>query len=156
DHLSHARHRLAEEGCGVPAVEARTRYGWIREAVKPCLHRDSVRPTTWTDRLDRILTHRVWGTLVFLLVMLRMFVSIFWSARPFMRAIEAGRDWVAGWIGPPSGLLGTGALTSLLTDGLLTGVGSVLVFLPQILILFGFIAVLEDCGYMARAAYLMD
>jgi ferrous iron transport protein B len=156
DHLSHARHRLAEEGCGVPAVEARTRYGWIRETVKPCLHRDSVRPTTWTDRLDRILTHRIWGTLVFLFVMLGMFVSIFWLARPFMKAIEAGRDWVAGWIGPPSGLLGAGPLTSLLTDGLLMGVGSVLVFLPQILILFGFIAVLEDCGYMARAAYLMD
>src|SRR5204863_2147529 len=79
--------------------------------------------------------------------------SIFWLARPFMKAIEAGRDGLSAGL---SGLLPAGPLTSLLTDGLLGGVGSVLVFLPQILILFGFIAVLEDCGYMARAAYLMD
>jgi ferrous iron transport protein B len=156
ERLLQARQRLAGEGCAVPGVEARTRYGWIRDTVKPCVQRDGGRPTTWTDRLDRILTHRVWGTLIFLLVMLAMFVSIFWLARPFMKAIEAGRDWIAALVGPPTGLLPAGPLTSLLLDGLLKGVGSVVVFLPQILILFGFIAVLEDCGYMARAAYLMD
>src|SRR5207253_6672772 len=75
-----------------------------------------------------------------------------WS-RPLMKAISDGKDWLAGLL---RDALPAGPFTSLLIDGGLKGVGSVLVFLPQIMILFGFIAVLEDCGYMARAAFLMD
>ena len=85
--------------------------------------------------------------------MLVMFQSVFVWARPAMElVIEAARR-------PPavgSGAHGRGALRSLLVDGVIGGVGGVLVFLPQIMILFFFVAVLEDCGYMARAAYLMD
>jgi ferrous iron transport protein B len=108
---------------------------------------------TWTDRLDRVLTHRAWGTLVFLALMFVVFESIFTWARPAMRAISAGKDALADAL---HGVLPAGPLSSLLIDGGLEGVGSVVVFLPQILILFGFIAILEDCGYMARAAFLMD
>jgi ferrous iron transport protein B len=151
--VKEARVRLAEAGCPVPAVEARVRYGWIREATAGCVQRPAQRPDTWTDRLDRVLTHKLWGTLVFLAVMFLVFESIFLWAKPLMDLIKAGQGWLAALV---SGLMGPGALRSLLVEGVIGGVGSVLVFLPQILILFGFIAVLEDCGYMARAAFLMD
>jgi ferrous iron transport protein B len=153
DHLRDARRRLQAAGHPVPAVEARTRFHWIKETTAGCLQRPSQRPVTWTDRLDRILTHRVWGTFVFLLVMFLIFQAIFTGARPLMDLISSGKDLLAESLG---GLLPAGALKSLLLDGVLEGVGSILVFLPQILILFGFIAILEDCGYMARAAFLMD
>jgi ferrous iron transport protein B len=148
-----ARQRLAAAGCPVPAVEARARYAWIREITTGCVQRPAQRPVTWTDRLDRVLTHRVWGTLLFLALMFVVFQSIFTWAKPLMDLILAGKDAVGGFL---SDTLPAGPLTSLLVDGILEGVGGVLVFLPQIVILFGFIAILEDCGYMARAAFLMD
>ncbi len=148
-----ARQRLASVGCSVPGVEARTRYGWIREVTAGCVQRPAQRPVTWTDRLDRVLTHRLWGTLIFLVMMFLVFQSIFTAARPLMDWINAGKGLLAGWLRDS---LPIGPLTSLLVDGVVAGVGGVLVFLPQILILFGFIALLEDCGYMARAAFLMD
>src|SRR5262249_4313393 len=74
-------------------------------------------------------------------------------AEPLMKWIARGQDWLGEGV---EGLMDPGALRSLLVEGVVKGVGSVLVFLPQIMILFGFIAVLEDCGYMARAAFLMD
>src|SRR5262249_60878963 len=107
----------------------------------------------WTGRLDRVLTHRVWGTLFFLVVMFVVFQAIFTWARPLMKLIGDGKDALSGVL---RDALPPGPLTSLLTDGVIEGVGSVVVFLPQILILFGFIAILEDCGYMARVAFLMD
>jgi ferrous iron transport protein B len=151
--INSARQRLAAAGCAVPAVEARTRYKWIREVTVGCIERPAQRPVTWTDRIDRVLTHKVWGTLSFLVVMFAVFQAIFTWARPLMNLINASKDWLAD--GVRAGL-SPGPFTSLLADGILEGVGSVLVFLPQILILFGFIAILEDCGYMARAAFLMD
>ncbi len=151
--LKAARQRLAEASCPVPAVEARVRYGWIRTATAGCVQRPAQRPVTWTDRLDRVLTHKVWGTLLFLAVMFLVFQAIFTWARPLMDLIGEGQallgDTVDGWMEPTM-------LRSLLVDGVIRGVGSVVIFLPQILILFAFIAVLEDCGYMARAAFLMD
>jgi ferrous iron transport protein B len=148
-----ARQRLAKQGCAIPAVEARTRYAWIRQALAGCIERPAQRPVTWTDRLDRALTHRIWGTLVFLVLMFIVFEAIFTWARPLMKGISFGKDLVADLL---RNHLSAGMASSLLIDGVLEGVGSVLVFLPQIVILFGFIAVLEDCGYMARAAFLMD
>src|SRR5262249_13213476 len=76
-HVRAARQRLAAAGCPVPAVEARALYGWIREVTAGCIERPAQRPVTWTDRLDRILTHRLWGTLLFLIVMFLVFQSIF-------------------------------------------------------------------------------
>jgi ferrous iron transport protein B len=150
-----ARLRLAEAGCAVPAVEARARYGWIREVTAGCIRRPPRRVVTWTDRLDRILTHRTWGTLLFLALMFLVFQALFSWARPLMDGIKAGQDWLAALLSQDT-FLSPGPLRSLLVGGIVKGVGSVLVFLPQIVILFGFIAVLEDCGYMARAAFLMD
>jgi ferrous iron transport protein B len=148
-----ARQRLAAAGCPVPAVEARTRYAWIRAALAGCVQRPDKRPVTWTDRIDRVLTHKVWGTLIILALMFLVFQSIFTWARPLMKWIGLGTDLLGASL---RNILPAGAVASLLVDGVLKGVGSVIVFLPQIAILFAFIAILEDCGYMARAAFLMD
>ncbi|VTR96518.1 ferrous iron transport protein b : Ferrous iron transport protein b OS=Blastopirellula marina DSM 3645 GN=DSM3645_10732 PE=4 SV=1: FeoB_N: Gate: FeoB_C: Gate [Gemmata massiliana] len=151
--LAGARDKLAALGHTVPGVEARTRFAWVRAAVAAAVSKPAVRPVTWTDRIDAVLTHRLWGTLVFLVVMFLMFQSIFLWAKPLMDLISSGQDAIAESV---ESALPSGPLRALLVDGVIKGVGSVLVFLPQIMILFGFIAVLEDCGYMARAAFLMD
>jgi ferrous iron transport protein B len=152
-HVRSARSRLADAGCPVPAAEAKARYAWIRDLTARVVTKPAGRPVTWSDRLDRVLTHRVWGTLVFLAVMFLVFQSIFVGAEPLMNLIDGSTKWLAAQV---EGAMEPGPFRSLLTDGGITGVGGVVKFLPQILILFGFIAVLEDCGYMARAAFLMD
>jgi len=151
--LAAAREKLSAAGHATPGVEARTRFAWVRAAVAAAVTKPTVRPVTWTDRIDAILTHRLWGTLVFLVVMFLLFQSIFLAAKPLMDAIDGVRESVAK---AAEEVMPSGPLRGLVVDGIIKGVGSVLVFLPQIMILFGFIAILEDCGYMARAAFLMD
>lgn len=107
----------------------------------------------FTQRLDDLLTHRAWGWVTFFGMMILMFVSIFTIASYPMGWIEEGFAWLAGKV---QGTMPAGDLSDLLTDGVIAGVGGVVVFLPQILILFFFIGLLEDTGYMARAAFLMD
>ncbi|MCI0535754.1 MAG: ferrous iron transport protein B, partial [Verrucomicrobiales bacterium] len=108
---------------------------------------------TSSDRLDRWLTHKVWGVAVFVFIMALMFQSIFTFAQYPMDWLERG----VGAVGKLVGLaIAPGDLHSLLVDGVIAGVGAVIVFLPQILMLFLFIGLLEDTGYMARAAFLMD
>ena len=148
-----ARDRLAGAGFPVPAVEAMARYAWIGTVLDGIVSQGEAPGLSWSDRLDRVLTHRVWGTALFVLVMLLMFQAIFAWAVPLMEAIDAGTTWLGSLVGSA---LPEGALQSLLVNGVVGGVGSVVIFLPQIFLLFFFIAILEDCGYMARAAYLMD
>jgi ferrous iron transport protein B len=150
-----ARTRLTAEGLTVPAVEAVARYQWAAQVLSGVVTRPAQRRLTLSDRIDRVLTHRVWGMLAFLIVMLLMFQAVFFVAEPASAAI----DWLNGLLADfVTGLLPAEAdmLRSLLITGVIGGVGGVLVFLPQIFTLFFFVAVLEDCGYMARAAYLMD
>ena len=111
------------------------------------------RPDTVTARIDAVLLHPVLGLLILLAVLFLMFQAVFTWAQPPMDAIKAGVDLLGREAG---NLLPDGLLRSFVRDGLLGGVGAVLVFLPQILVLFLFILVLEDFGYMARAAFLMD
>jgi ferrous iron transport protein B len=151
--LAAARTRLAAVGCAVPAVEALSRYGWVARALDGVVMRPLERIVTPGDRIDRVLTHKLWGTIAFAAAMLLIFSSVFIAADPLMRGIDALVGALADVVG---GNMPEGPLRSLLVDGVIGGVGSVLVFLPQILILFFFLAILEDCGYMARAAYLMD
>ncbi|HTU25263.1 MAG TPA: ferrous iron transporter B, partial [Pirellulales bacterium] len=151
--LVEARSRLAAAGCPVPAVEAVSRYGWVAKTIAGVITRPERRVVTRGDRVDRILTHRVWGTAIFALLMLLIFSSIFVGAEPAMNQVEGAFHALGDVVNEH---MEKGALRSLLTDGVVGGVGSVLIFLPQIMLLFLFIAVLEDCGYMARAAYLMD
>src|SRR5262249_23113384 len=93
-----ARRRLAEAGCPIPGVQARTRYAWIRQATTGCLQRPVQRPITWTDRLDRVLTHKVWGTLIFLSIMFVVFASIYPLAKILMDQIKAGQDALGVWV----------------------------------------------------------
>ena len=153
EHVQAARKRLSDAGSPIATLEAKVRYGWIGRITQRCVQRPTQRVVTWTDRIDRVLTHKIWGTLIFMLVMFVVFESIFTLARPLMKLITAGQELLQDGL---EGVLPEGPLTSLLLDGIVAGVGGVLVFLPQIMILFAFIAVLEDCGYMARAAFLMD
>jgi len=148
-----ARARLAAAGCPTPAIETSARYRWARQILDGVVNQPSRHKTTASDRIDRVLTHRVWGTLVFVVVMLVMFQSVFVWARPAMEWIQAMTASAGGWV---SARMAEGVFRSLLVDGVIGGAGAVLAFLPQILILFAFLALLEDCGYMARSAFLMD
>ncbi|HEV8001140.1 MAG TPA: ferrous iron transport protein B [Planctomycetaceae bacterium] len=153
ERLAQARERLARGGFRLPAAEAKTRYAAIREIVSGVVTHSAAAPTTLSDRIDRVLTHRLSGLLIFAAIMFLIFQSIYYWAGPFMRLIEAVQEIVKGDV---ESLIAPGALRSLVVDGVVAGVGGVLVFLPQIVFLFLFIAILEDCGYMARAAFLMD
>ncbi|MEA2980052.1 MAG: ferrous iron transport protein [Alphaproteobacteria bacterium] len=111
------------------------------------------RPDTVTGRVDAVLLHPVAGLLILLCLLFVMFQAVFAWAKPLMDMIQAGFDWL-GVLAHDA--LPEGLLQSFVQNGVISGVGSVLVFLPQILILFLFILLLEDLGYMARAAFLMD
>lgn len=151
--VNSARKRLAESGVQLAAVESMSRYRIISELTQQAIQRPAHRATTFTDRIDKVLTNRIWGVVVFVVVMIAIFQAIFVWSVPLMDGI----DGVVGWMAEKAThVLPEGALQSLISDGVIGGVGSVIIFLPQILILFLFIALLEDCGYMARAAYLMD
>ena len=142
----------------IAAVMADTRYRFIEKLLATCYTRGQEDGGSLTDRLDRVLTHPLQEIPVFLQMMLLVFYITFgpfgtWLADGFAALVQRGVDalgaalagWgVAGWV------------RSLLVDGALTGVGSVLSFLPTILLLFLLLSILEDSGYMARAAFLMD
>lgn len=110
-------------------------------------------PSLWGRRLDKVFLHPVAGPLIFLAVVIAVFQSIFTLAVPLMDGVEGFIGLTAGWLGT---LLPDSMLKGLLLDGVWGGVGSVIVFLPQILILFLFIGILEDSGYLARAAVIAD
>lgn len=148
-----ARERLREAGHPVPAVEPISRYRWIAETLDGVVRRPSQAPVTFSDHIDRLLIHRVWGLTFFVILMIVVFQSVFaWATYP-MDWIDAATGSLAEGV---EGMMAEGPLRSLIVDGVIAGVGGVLIFLPQIFVLFFFLAVLEDCGYMARAAYLMD
>ncbi|MDO5609897.1 MAG: ferrous iron transporter B [Pseudomonadota bacterium] len=105
------------------------------------------------DVLDRWLLHPVFGLLTLALVMFLMFQAVYAWATPLMDVIEAGSAWLGDSVG---GLMADGPLRGLLVDGIIAGLGGVVVFLPQILILFFFILILEESGYLPRAAFLLD
>jgi len=149
------RSRKSLEKAGVDwrsiGIEARyERISRIQQSVTTMVRPET---ETFSDKLDRIVTHRFWVLLIFLGVMALMFQSIFSFARWPMDKISQGVDATGQFV---AHLLSAGPLQSLLVDGVIAGVGAVLVFLPQICLLFLFIGLLEDTGYMARAAFLMD
>jgi len=147
------RGRLEKAAIDWRSVAIEARYARIAEIQRTVTKTLFANKETFSDRLDRILTHKVWGLLIFLVLMFAMFQSIFSFAELPMHGMEHGFEWVGNHVQramPP------GALNDLLVNGVITGVGAVLVFLPQICLLFFFIGLLEDTGYMSRAAFLMD
>lgn len=146
------RSELSAQGCDVPAVEPNSRFEWARRILSDVSDPPTT-PVTATERIDALLLHKVLGPLVFVALMFLVFQTLYTWAGPLMDLCESGQAAVAGAI---EGAMAPGAFRSLLIDGVVAGVGGVLIFVPQIALLFLFIAILEDCGYMARAAFLMD
>ena len=148
-----ARQRLERAGLDWRSAAIEARYAREAEIHRAVTTEGRESQETFSDKLDRCVTHRVWGVLVFVALMALMFQSIFSFARIPMDAIQSGVERFGRLAG---GMIPPGDLNSLLVDGVIAGVGAVIVFLPQILLLFLFIGFLEDTGYMARAAFLMD
>jgi ferrous iron transport protein B len=134
------------------AKEARFRYKWVREVLDE-VQQKAPPIVTWGSHVIAWLNRPVPGTIGLFVVMAVVFQAVFAWATPLMNAIDSGAAILGSFI---ASQMPEGALTSLLSDGVVAGVGSVIVFLPQIMILFLFIILLEDSGYLARAAYLMD
>lgn len=134
------------------AAEIRAAHAEAQRIFKACV-KPPERPDTVTGKIDGVLLHPVAGLVILLTLLFVMFQAVFTWATPAMDGIDAG---FAALVEFTNAHLPRGLLTSFIADGLIAGVGSVLVFLPQILILFFFILMLEDSGYMARAAFLMD
>lgn len=149
-----ATEKLKSSNLHSPAVLTRSRYAWSKKVSESTIQRVSTPAPSFRNRMDRFLTGRITGFASFLVIMALVFQSIYAWAGPLMDGIE----WLFSTAGElaGSGLEGSPVLQSLLVDGVLAGVGSVLVFLPQIMILFAFIAILEDSGYLARTAFMMD
>jgi len=138
------------------SAELRAAAQEAERIMKACV-RPPERPDTLTGRIDAVLLHPVGGMIILMALLFVMFQAVFSWAAPLMDGIEGGVGWIGGLVAsilPDTGVWGL--VQSLIVDGIISGVGSVLVFLPQILILFLFIIALEDFGYMARAAFLMD
>jgi ferrous iron transport protein B len=146
-----------ESGWTVPdAAAIRVAHRRAEQIMRACV-RPPLRPDTLTGRIDSVLLHPVVGLVILLALLFVMFQAVFTWATPLMDGIEAGFGLVGSGVAAVVPDTGYWALVqSLLVDGVIAGVGSVLVFLPQIVILFAFIILLEDFGYMARAAFLMD
>ena len=147
---SHRRRLFAAEP--PLAEEARRRYTWVRGVLAEVQQSAPV-ISSWGSRLAQTMNKPVPGTIGLFVVMAVVFQAVFAWATPLMDMIDQGTSLLGSTI---AANLGDGAFASFLADGIVAGVGSVIVFLPQILILFLFIILLEDSGYLARAAYLMD
>ena len=129
------------------------RYAWISRIVSDAIEEQQAFEITVSEKIDRVLTHRIFGLVILAAILLLIFQTIFsWATLPMDLL-----DSAFGALGETAkNILPPGLFTDLLTDGIIAGVGGVLVFLPQIILLFFFISILEDTGYMARAAFLMD
>jgi len=137
---------------GYEASMADKRYEAIA-AILPQVHRTDTRGATFSDMVDRVVTNRYLGIPIFLALMWGAFELTFTVATPFMTVIDTLVAWLAGFA---TGSIEPAWLGSLIGDGIVSGVGAVLIFLPNIFILFLILAILEDSGYLARAAFIMD
>jgi ferrous iron transport protein B len=148
-----AREELGSAGLDWRSAAIEARYARIAEIQEKVVTETLELTETFSDKLDRILTHKIWGMLIFVGIMALMFQSIFTLAEYPMNWIESAVGMLGQFVGSK---MPEGDLRSLIVDGAIAGVGAVVVFLPQICLLFLFIGLLEDTGYMARAAFLMD
>jgi ferrous iron transport protein B len=132
---------------------AELRYRFVGAVYRDIVVAKNQEAVTVSDKVDKILTNRALGLPIFLGLMWLVFNFVFTAGAPFQEWIEAGVEWLGNWVG---GNMAEGDLKSLIVDGVIGGVGGVIVFLPNILLLFFAIALLEGTGYMARAAFIMD
>lgn len=151
--LEHDRGQIRHQVGSLTMAETSVLTDKAHEVFSKTVRRGERAAFTFSERIDNILLNPVLGPLVLLLIMATVFQSIFSLAAPLMEAIDSGMGLLSGWL---AGVVPPGPLQSLLTDGVVGGVGAVLAFVPQIAILFLFISILEDSGYMTRAAFLVD
>ncbi len=151
DRLSHQVEQIHDED--IASIIAKEKYGFIAGALAETMERNEVHKITSTQIIDTFVTNKLFGFPIFLAIMFLMFwVTFFIGAYP-QSWIESLVTWLGDIV---SDLLPAGPLKDLITDGIIGGVGGVIVFLPNILILYFFISFMEDSGYMARAAFIMD
>jgi len=147
------RKQLETKGVDFHSFEATNRYKLIQQLLSRCCSYRSIGKATLFDRFSELCTHKIWGLIIFAAVMGFIFQAIFmWASYP-MDLIDNLFSWLGSKL---SFYLPDGLTKSLVVDGVLPGVGSVVMFVPQIAILFFFLGVLEDSGYLSRAAFLMD
>jgi len=155
--VSDAARRIERDFGDTPeTIIADRRYGFISGACLEAVRQTAESRHSTSDRIDSVVTHRTLGILIFLALMYLVFRVTFWAGAPLMSLVEMGVDGIGRLVGSlwPSG--SESVLRSLVVDGIISGVGKVLVFLPNILLLFLAISILEDSGYMARAAFILD
>lgn len=135
------------------SAETIDRYKDISATLKEVIVEEGVKKETISEKIDKILLHKIWGYVIFLSILFLIFQSVFTFAEAPMDWIDKGIAFVNQFL---KSHLPDGQLVSLLTDGLIAGIGGVLIFIPQIAFLFAFISILEESGYMARVVVLMD
>lgn len=140
-------------GRSIAAIEARDRYSWINSILKKIESINTIQGSNVFRLTDRAFNHPLVGSLLFILIMGAVFQAVFAWSGPLIDGISHFTGWLSE---RAEHIIGPGLLGSFVSNGVIGGVGSVIVFLPQILILFAFIIVLEDSGYISRAAFLMD
>ena len=149
------RNSISNLGFNPQTLEATLRYRWIDEIIKSVQSRakSSIRKISRSEQWDKILTHRWFGPIIFVTVLYFIFQSIFtWATIP-MDWIQIGIDWVSAFVLKN---MFPGMLRDVLVEGIIGGVGAIVIFLPQILILSFFLTLMEDTGYMARVAFMLD
>lgn len=151
--IAKARGIIEQSGGNPMAVEVLRRYNFIGECTSEASKTEHRENASLTDRIDAVVTHKVFGPIIFSMILLLMFQAIFSWATPFMDIIDLLFIEAGSWV---SEALPPGMLNDLLVEGVIAGLGGVVIFLPQIVFLFFFIYVLEGTGYMARAAFVMD
>jgi len=138
----------------VQAEDIQLRYKKIRNIMQRAVEEESIeKKKLFSEKLDNFFLHRTYGYLIMGVVLFLLFQSVFWIAEYPMEAIEYGVGWMGTWLG---NILPEGWLADLMINGVLAGLGGIVVFVPQIMILFGLITLLEDSGYMARISFLSD
>jgi ferrous iron transport protein B len=137
----------------IQSFESLERYKSIQQIIDSCVRVSDEKKVSFSTRLDRLLVHRIWGYVIFLCILFIIFQSIFSIAEFPMNFID---ETFTGFIDLVSNLLPKGVLNDLIVNGVLAGIGGIIIFVPQIAMLFMFIAILEDTGYMARVSFLMD
>ena len=138
---------------GAEEVVANARYAYINGLMAEAVKRPDVEKETTTDKIDRIVTNRFLAPFIFIFVMFLLFHLTFTIATPFCDFIDEWFAWFGEYL---AGAVGNEILGSFLQDGIIGGVGGVIVFLPQIILMFLFLSILEDSGYLARAAFTLD
>jgi ferrous iron transport protein B len=156
DDVRHAvgniRRAAAERGRNLDLEIVSSRYDWLDRAVAETCSARGPRPS-WSERIDRVLTHPIAGISIFAVVMFGIFEALFAGAEPLIGAIETFTGLMQS---QAATILPAGVLQDLVVEGIIAGVGNVIVFAPQILMLFLFIGFLEDSGYLARVAFVID